>query len=460
MPVVQEVSTTAMVTGDLVCGDTTKAKERIEGYYEQSVLGSLVAGTVEKMMGNDDKAKTFFKGCGRATGRAICGGGFMENVPVFHELSTIGKSLGEVIARDPENIEQHVDDYLENSVIGSFVGACVEDWKGNYKRRDTLLKNSGKAVVSAAVTTGAMAASALTGRAVAPLGVGVAAPAGGAMGAATSVLAQGTNDALYNDGKPSSNGDYVGGILLGGTLGAISGAQMAEAYQHQETAILDAERMQEHKNLLKGFKEGGGDKFTSSTIHDKRYGKSSHGLNREFRNQFEDGKDLSGKPLYKDPDAKIKQLAKKSKYANTEGSVSYPKGYRNVKKAYDNPKVQAKLNQLGAEIWDVQNCAEPHALETLMANNPGAQVDATYTLEVKNGREYIKKPCNNCKAMGEVNAYGRVPFEDYDGMYVDDAIKKHVRNANALKSRTETVVTAVNGQNVTMEADDRDEDED
>ena len=66
----------------------------------------------------------------------------------------------------------------------------------------------------------------------------------------------------------------------------------------------------------------------------------------------------------------------------------------------------------------------------------------------------------NCKAMGEVKAYGRVPFQEYDSMYVDDAIKKHVSNANALKSRTETVVTAVNGQNVTMEVDDRNEDED
>ena len=397
MPVVQEVSTAVMVTGDLLCGDTTKAKERIEGYYEQSVIGSLTAGTVEKMMGNDDKAKKFFKGCGRATGRAVCGGGFLENVPVFHELSTIGKSLGEVIARDPENIEKHVDDYVENSVIGSLVGACVENWEGNYEHCDKLLKNSGKAVVSAAVTIGAEVATALTGGAAAPLGMGVAVATGGAMGAATSVIAQSTNDILYNDGKPSSGGDYVGGILLGGTLGAVSGAQMTEAYQYQETAILDAERMQDHKNLLKGFKEKSGDKFTSTTIHDKTDTSSSHGYNRAFRNQFENGKDPNGKPLYKDRNAKIKQLAKKSEYANSEGSVSYPKGYRNVKKAYDNPKVQAKLNQIGREGWDVQNCAEPHALETLKANNPRAQVDASYTLEVKKGREYIKKPCKTAR---------------------------------------------------------------
>ena len=452
---VQEVSTVVMVTGDLLCGDRRKAKKRTDGYFKQSVVGSLVAGTVEKVKGNDDEAKKFYKGCGRATGRAICGGGFMENVPVFHELSTVGKSLGEVIACDPENIQKHVEGYVENSVIGSFVGACVEDLKGNKERRNELLKNSGKAAISAAVSGGAMAATAITGGAAAPLGVAASAAVGGAMGATTSVLAQRTNDILYNDGKPSSGGDYVGGALLGGTLGAISGAQMAKAYQQQQTADLDANRMEEHKDLINSFKKKG-DMFTSTTIHDKD-GKFSHGYNRALRNKFENGKDLSGKPLYKDPNAKIKQFPKKSEYANTEGGLSYPKGYPNVKKAFKTSKVQAKLSKIGPESWEVQNCAEPHALETHMANNPKAKIDASYTLEIKNGREYIKAPCKNCKAMGEVNAYGRVPFQKYDGMYVDDAIKTHVENANAVKYKADTVASLVNGKNITKYDDDDDE---
>ena len=465
---VQEATTAVMVTGDVICGDTTKAKERLEGYFDQSVIGSFVAGTVEKVSGNDDEAKKFYKGCGRATGRAICGGGFMENVPVFHELSTVGKSLGEVIACDPENVEKHVNGYFENSVIGSFVGACVEEAQGNYDRRDELLKNSGKAVISAAVSGGAMAVTAITGGAAAPLGVAASAAVGGAVGASTSVIAQRTNDILYNDGKPSSGGDYVGGVLMGGTLGAISGAQTAKAYQQQQTAVLDANRMRNHKDLLKGFKEEGHDNFKSTTIHDdsKRtttdgntYGKSSHGYNGALRNKFEDGKDLSGKPLYKDPNAKIKQFPNKSQYANTEGSLSYPKGYPNVKEAYEHPKVVDKLSKIGKERWEVQNCAEPHALETFKANNPNGKVDASYTLEVKNGREYIKAPCKNCKAMGEVNAYGRVPFQKYDAMPVDEAIKTHVRNANAVKCKADTVAKLVNRQNVTMEIDDDDDDD-
>lgn len=262
------------------------------------------------------------------------------------------------------------------------------------------------------------------------------------------------------DGTPySSGGDYIGGALLGGTLGAVSGAQMADAYQQQKTALLDAERMKNHQDLLKGFKEEH-DKFTSTKIHGKDNLKSSHGYNRALRNKFEDGTDLSGKPLYKDSNAKIKQLAKKSEYGNTEGSLSYPKGYRNVEKAFNDHKVQTKLNEIGREPWAVQNCAEPHALETFKANNPQSKVDASYTLEVKNGHEYIKKPCRNCQAMGEVNAYGRVPFEKYDGMPVDQAIKKHVRGANNARCATDMTNTIVNARNGTMNTDDRDEDED
>ena len=458
-PVIQEACTTAMMIGDLICGDTKKAKERLDGYYKQSVVGSFAAGTLEKVRGNHEKAKKFYKGCRRATGQAICGGGFMENVPGFQELSTAGKSLGELFAGDTENIKKHVHDYIENSVIGSFVAACVEGVKGDYERRNELLNNSGKAAISAAVSGGATAVTALTGGAAAPLGVAASAAVGGAMGVATSVIAQGANDILYNDGKLASGGDYVGGALLGGTFGAISGAQMADAYQRQQTAKLDANRMRKHKDLLKGFKEKGHDKFTSATIHDNTDSKSSHGLNRALRNKFENDKDIFGKPLYKNPIEKIKQLAKKSEYANVEGSLSYPKGYHNVKKAFENPKVQAKLKRIGPERWEVQNCAEAHALETFKANNLNAIVDASYTLEVKNGHEYIKAPCNNCKAMGEVNAYGRVPFEKYDGMYVDDAIKKHVENANATTCRARRFSKLAHGQNVTKKVDSDDDEE-
>lgn len=138
-------------------------------------------------------------------------------------------------------------------------------------------------------------------------------------------------------------------------MGAVSGAEQAKAYQKQVTSRLDASRMERHQNLIKGFKEEH-DGFTSTTIHDKSDFKSSHGYNRGLRNKFEDGKDLRGKPLYKNSEAKIKQVAKKSEYGNAKGSVSYPKGYPNVEEAAKNPKVLNKLAKNG-EKWVVQNCA-------------------------------------------------------------------------------------------------------
>lgn len=76
-------------------------------------------------------------------------------------------------------------------------------------------------------------------------------------------------------------------------------------------------------------------------------------------------------------------------------------------------------------------------------------------MEVKNGKEYIKAPCGNCKAMGEVNLYGRVPFEKYDGMPVNQAIEKHVGNANAARCRADLVATLTSAENVTMDTDER-----
>ena len=108
--------------------------------------------------------------------------------------------------------------------------------------------------------------------------------------------------------------------------------------------------------------------------------------------------------------------------ATGEGSW-FPEGTPNVDAAKANPNVQSALGDNVSR--PIHNCAEPHALEVLKNADPHFVPGENYTLEIKGGEPFVKPPCNNCAAMGKVNAYGKVPFADYGGMsYADAAIAK------------------------------------
>ena len=83
IPILQEIGTSFMSLGDAICGDTKKARQRWVDYSEESLIGSFGVATYHKIDGNDKKADQYAKGFLRTTGQVLCGGGLLENVPVF-----------------------------------------------------------------------------------------------------------------------------------------------------------------------------------------------------------------------------------------------------------------------------------------------------------------------------------------------------------------------------------------
>ena len=74
---------------------------------------------------------------GRATGQALLGGGMLESVPVFQEVATGGKFLGDMIGGgDDERARKRWGDYAENSTVGSFCYAIHR----NPKHAEQLIK--------------------------------------------------------------------------------------------------------------------------------------------------------------------------------------------------------------------------------------------------------------------------------------------------------------------------------
>ena len=63
-------------------------------------------------------------GMGRATGRAVCGGGLLSEVPGFKELDKCGKSLGDVIGGGDEEsarkrwTEEYVNFFFYQFLLG------------------------------------------------------------------------------------------------------------------------------------------------------------------------------------------------------------------------------------------------------------------------------------------------------------------------------------------------------
>merc|ERR1711907_819860 len=176
---------------------------------------------VEASKGNRDRATELGKGMGRATGKILCGGGVLKDVPVLHELATCGESLGDMIGGgDRDSAEARWNQYAESSVFGSSIYAAVEAGKGNEDNAKVLLHGCGRAATKGAITMGAVAVTAgvtlLTAGAGTPAAVTAASCTGASTGAAATAGVQAV------DGKVDA-GDVVASALLGGAAGAVGG---------------------------------------------------------------------------------------------------------------------------------------------------------------------------------------------------------------------------------------------
>ena len=97
-PGVHELGTiTKSATQLLWQGDAEAAAETWNKYSEESVLGSGVRAAYHGITGDTEEATRIAKGMGRATGRALTGGGILNAVPVFKELDNTGKALGDLL---------------------------------------------------------------------------------------------------------------------------------------------------------------------------------------------------------------------------------------------------------------------------------------------------------------------------------------------------------------------------
>ena len=222
LPVVHEVGTSFASLGDAITGHPEKARERWKNYAKESVVGSPVAGVVELCKNNPDKAEEYWKGMGRATGKAVLGGGFLRDVPVFHELAVCGESLGDVIGGgDTKSAEKRWETYVESSVIGGGIAAIAAKIDGDDEKAEKLIKGCGKATLRFGVTAAGVAATAVTGGLAAPYGVAASvatgATVGGVTGAGSTALVQ-----VIDKGKVDDAGAIVGSGLFGGVVGGVS----------------------------------------------------------------------------------------------------------------------------------------------------------------------------------------------------------------------------------------------
>lgn len=222
LPVVHEVGTTFASAGDVITGHPEKAGERWNNYFEESVVGSFAASVVEFCDDKPENAKKYLKGLGRATGKAVLGGGFLRDVPVLHEIAVCGESLGDLIGGgDTKSAAKRWETYVESSVIGGGIVGIAAKIDGDDETAEKLLKGCGKATLRFGVTAAGVAATAATGGLAAPYGVAASAATGAAVGGVTgagsTALVQ-----VIDKGKVDDAGAIVGSGLLGGVVGGVS----------------------------------------------------------------------------------------------------------------------------------------------------------------------------------------------------------------------------------------------
>merc|ERR1712093_828899 len=225
IPVLHEVQCSFGSLGDVITGKPAAARQRWHVYAEESFFGSGVYAAAEASRGRRERARELGKGMGRATGKIICGGGVLLDLPVLHELATCGESLGDMIGGgDDISAAKRWASYAEASVVGSSIYAAVQAHKGNTPRahelRQGALHASKKAGVTGAATAAVIGVTIASAGAAVPVAIAAGAATGGAVGAAATAGVQAI------DGKVNP-GDVVGSALFGATAGAIAGGVSA-----------------------------------------------------------------------------------------------------------------------------------------------------------------------------------------------------------------------------------------
>ncbi|KAJ1553109.1 hypothetical protein HK405_008923, partial [Cladochytrium tenue] len=223
LPIIHEVFTGISFLSCYFTGPRDLARERGEQYLAESVVGSLVHGAVLKASGKHDEARKALKGAARATGQAICLSGLDMKVPVLHELSTAGRSLGHAMAGDMQSASaEWTVNHRSEAVLGALVASCIEK---NTEERSRLLKrarnNLGQAAVNVTTTGVVIGTTVATGG----MAVGAAAVCTGAVGAFAGVV---SNVACAKiNGDKIVPGDVLTAAIIGGAAGAASGAANA-----------------------------------------------------------------------------------------------------------------------------------------------------------------------------------------------------------------------------------------
>ena len=119
----------------------------------------------EARLGNVERAEELGRGMGRATGKALLGGGILRDVPVFHELATCGESLGDMIGGgDDQSARRRWDNYANQSVVGSGIYAAHEARLGREDHARELGIGMGKAAGKGAITVAAVGLTAVSGK--------------------------------------------------------------------------------------------------------------------------------------------------------------------------------------------------------------------------------------------------------------------------------------------------------
>uniref|UniRef100_A0A0G4I707 Uncharacterized protein n=1 Tax=Chromera velia CCMP2878 TaxID=1169474 RepID=A0A0G4I707_9ALVE len=190
IPGLHELATCFQCVGDTLVGRPHVASKRWRDCSEESVIGSGVMWIVHKVQANPEGQRRSSRGFTLAMASAATGGGVLPNVPVFHELSTCGKSLGKWLVDGDDAAKEVWRDYADNSFFGSGVMAASVAWE-DPEEAQRLGRNC----------------------------------AGGALNGTVSQVAQ----PAYVDGaeRRLDSGAIVGGTLFGGVAGGAAGAVSA-----------------------------------------------------------------------------------------------------------------------------------------------------------------------------------------------------------------------------------------
>ncbi|KAJ1548276.1 hypothetical protein HK405_003849, partial [Cladochytrium tenue] len=224
IPIVHEVFTGISCLSCLIVGNPDLAAKRGELYLNESVVGSLVHAAVLNVSGKHKEASEALKGAARAGGQAMCLAGLDMKVPVLHELSAAGRSLGHAMAGDLESAAtEWTVNHKNDSVLGAFVASRIEkDAKESSRLLERAGRNLGQAAVNVTATALVIGATVATGG----MAVGAAAACTGATGA---VAGAASNAACAKiNGDKIEPGDVLSAAIIGGAAGAAAARKAAK----------------------------------------------------------------------------------------------------------------------------------------------------------------------------------------------------------------------------------------